>query len=82
MTLRCHVLGHKRSRSRAYYDDKNACWFSECKRCHKPLVREWHGEWHAMLPESHSLIPRSSASLRSRSFTIVIEHPAMRHAAG
>ena len=81
MTLRCHVLGHKRSRSRAFYDDRNACWLSDCKRCNTPLVREWYGEWHAGQPQQRPL-PLAFASLRSRSFTILIEQPALRQAAG
>ena len=82
MTLRCHLLGHKRSLSRAYYDDQNACWLSDCKHCSTPLVREWHGAWHAAPRPVRKIAPVNSASLRSRSFTIVIEHPVMRGAIG
>lgn len=40
MTLRCLLLGHRRSRSCASYDEKHARWISECKRCHVMMVRE------------------------------------------
>lgn len=40
MTLRCILLGHLRSRSCASYDEKNARWISECKRCHVMMARE------------------------------------------
>ena len=40
MTLRCILLGHRRSRSCASYDEKHARWISECKRCHVMMVRE------------------------------------------
>lgn len=40
MTLRCILLGHRRSRSCASYDEKHARWISECKRCHVMMLRE------------------------------------------
>lgn len=82
MTLRCHLLGHKRSHSRAAYDEKNACWFSECRRCHTLLIKEWHGSWHPAPPQPRRLVPLPSAYLPSRSFTIVVEQPRLRQVAG
>lgn len=46
MTLRCHLFGHRRSRSRATFDEKHGRWISECKRCFVPLVRAPNKTWH------------------------------------
>jgi hypothetical protein len=51
MAIRCHLFGHRRSASRAAFDDKHQRWFSDCKRCHVLLVREPDGKWRpAPLP--------------------------------
>jgi hypothetical protein len=57
MTLRCLILGHRRSRSRATFDDKHQRWFSDCKRCHVLLVREPDGTWHPAPPQPERLEP-------------------------
>lgn len=75
MSLRCHLLGHKRSRSKATFDEKHACWFSECRRCQTMLAKEWHGDWHVVPVPPRQLSPLPSASLASRSFTILVEYP-------
>ena len=56
MTLRCLVLGHRRSRSRASFDEKRDRWISECKRCHVLLVREGN-EWRELPPPPDKLVP-------------------------
>lgn len=50
MSLRCHFFGHRRSRSRATFDEKHQHWISECKRCCTPLVRQPDGTWEAAPP--------------------------------
>ena len=50
MTLRCLLFGHRRSRSRATFDEKLGRWTSECKRCCIPMMREADGTWHATSP--------------------------------
>ena len=45
MTLRCLLFGHRRSRSRATFDEKRQVWVSECKRCITPLERDPDGKW-------------------------------------
>ena len=46
MTLRCHFFGHRRSRSRATYDEKRGRWITECKRCFVLLERQPDGTWN------------------------------------
>lgn len=50
MTLRCLLFGHRRSRSRATYDEKRGRWISACKRCHVLLEREDHHDWRPLTP--------------------------------
>lgn len=50
MSLRCHFFGHRRSRSRATFDEKHQHWISECKRCCTPLVRQADGTWEPAPP--------------------------------
>jgi hypothetical protein len=57
MTLRCLIFGHRRSRSRATFDDKHQYWLSECKRCHLLLVREAGGRWIPAPPQPEKLEP-------------------------
>ena len=62
MTLRCLLLGHRRSRSRATFDEKHQRWFSECKRCCVPLVREADGSWSPGPPPADKLEPVAPAA--------------------
>ena len=57
MTLRCLLLGHRRSRSCASYDEKHALWISECKRCHVLLIRERGGHWRELPTPPDKLMP-------------------------
>lgn len=45
MSLVCRFLGHRRSRSRATFDDKRQQWVSDCRRCATILVRGGDGRW-------------------------------------
>lgn len=45
MSLVCHFLGHRRSRSRATFDEKRQQWVSDCRRCATILAREEDGRW-------------------------------------
>jgi len=45
MSLLCRLFDHKRSASRATFDDVDRRWISECKRCYAILVRDGPGEW-------------------------------------
>lgn len=56
MTLRCLLLGHRRSRSCASFDEKRGRWISECKRCHVLLVREGE-DWREMPCPTVKLVP-------------------------
>lgn len=57
MTLRCNFLGHRRSASRATFDERNERWLSECKRCHILLVRDADGNWTPLPPQPSKLEP-------------------------
>ena len=65
MTLRCNLLGHRRSASRATFDEKNERWLSECKRCHILLVRGPDGNWTPLPPQPDRLepLPREEAPM-------------------
>lgn len=76
MTVRCYILGHKRSRSRAWFDDKLRCWFSDCKRCRTLLRRQDDGAWQAEPPRRLRSAPCATVSLDSRSFTILLDEPS------
>jgi hypothetical protein len=69
MTLRCLLLGHRRSRSRASFDDKHGRWISQCKRCNVLLVRENGGKWRRLPAPSGKLVPieRESSAASDRS---------------
>ena len=41
----CWILGHRRSRSRAYFDESLGLWRSFCRRCSTPLLRGKDGKW-------------------------------------
>jgi hypothetical protein len=41
----CWILPHRRSRSRAYFDEPLGLWRSFCRRCGTPLLREKDGKW-------------------------------------
>jgi hypothetical protein len=41
----CWIIGHRRSRSRAWFDESIGLWRSYCRRCGKPLLRESTGKW-------------------------------------
>lgn len=45
MSLVCQFLGHRRSRSRATFDEKRQQWVSDCRRCATILAREGDGRW-------------------------------------
>lgn len=70
MTLRCILFGHRRSRSRATFDEKHGRWISECRRCRVPLERESDGIWRIAPPvPAGKLVPiraESAASAPSR----------------
>ena len=57
MTLRCLMFGHRRSRSRATFDEKHKHWMTECKRCHILLVRGPDGKWRPLPPQPTKLVP-------------------------
>ena len=57
MTLRCLIFGHRRSRSRATFDDKHQHWISDCKRCHVLLLRGADGTWRPAPPQPEKLEP-------------------------
>jgi hypothetical protein len=59
MTLRCLIFGHRRSRSRATFDEKHHHWLSDCRRCHILLVREADGRWRPAPPPPKTLEPIS-----------------------
>lgn len=44
--LICAIIGHRRSKSRAYFVPQLGKWRSFCKRCGTPLIREDDGTWH------------------------------------
>lgn len=70
MTLRCHLFGHRRSASRASFDDLNRCWVSDCKRCHAVLVRERPGQWCEAPLELPPILSRSQRG-RRRPYVII-----------
>jgi hypothetical protein len=57
MSLVCHLLGHRRSRSRATFDEKRQQWVSDCRRCATILIREDDGRWNPAPPAPEKLIP-------------------------
>jgi hypothetical protein len=57
MTLRCHFFDHRRSASRATFDDKHQYWISDCKRCHILLMREADGKWRPLPRQPDRLEP-------------------------
>jgi hypothetical protein len=59
MTLRCLIFGHRRSRSRATFDEKHQHWLSDCRRCHIMLVRDADGKWRPAPPPPQTLEPIS-----------------------
>jgi hypothetical protein len=44
--LICRIIGHRRSKSRAYFVPELGLWRSFCRRCGTPLLREKDGRWH------------------------------------
>lgn len=57
MSLVCRLMGHRRSRSRATFDDKRQQWVSDCRRCATILVRERDGRWVPAPPAPDKLLP-------------------------
>lgn len=57
MSLVCSLMGHRRSRSRATFDDKRQQWVSDCRRCATILVRERDGRWVPAPPAPDKLLP-------------------------
>jgi hypothetical protein len=57
MSLLCQLLGHRRSRSRATFDDKRQQWVSDCRRCATILLRESDGKWIPAPPAPDKLMP-------------------------
>lgn len=55
--LLCRVRPHRRSGSKATYDEKHGRWFSECRRCHIMLMREPDGRWVPAPPPPAKLVP-------------------------
>jgi hypothetical protein len=43
--LFCWIIGHRRSRSRAWFDESLGLWRSFCRRCGTPLTRGKDGKW-------------------------------------
>ena len=70
MSLLCRLFDHKRSSSRASFDEVNQCWVSECKRCLAILVREGPGDWREAGPEPQSAAKAIAGVLHSARFTI------------
>ena len=56
MSLVCSLMGHRRSRSRATFDDKRQQWVSDCRRCATILVRESDGRWVPAPPTPDKLL--------------------------
>ena len=46
MRILCWIIGHRRSRSRAFFDPGVCRWRSFCRRCRTPMLREPEGRWH------------------------------------
>lgn len=57
MSLVCRFIGHRRSRSRATFDEKRQQWVSDCRRCATILVRERGGGWIPAPPVPAKLLP-------------------------
>lgn len=57
MSLVCQFLGHRRSRSRATFDEKRQQWVSDCRRCATILARERDGRWVPVPPAPDRLVP-------------------------
>jgi Prophage protein (DUF1660) len=70
MSLLCHLFGHKRSGSRAAFDDLHQCWVSDCKRCFTVLIREGPRNWNEAPVESAPLVHAEDRALHSVGFTI------------
>jgi len=43
----CSVVGHRRSRRRAYLDPSQHIWRSYCRRCGAPMRKDWPKGWKA-----------------------------------
>jgi hypothetical protein len=41
----CWIIGHRRSKSWAWFDDRLGLWRSTCRRCRAPMTREKDGRW-------------------------------------
>ena len=76
MGLLCRLFGHKRSSSRASFDEADQYWVSDCKRCLTILVRDGPGEWREAPPEPPRPARPQPAILRSIRFTIIVGDPA------
>lgn len=46
MSLICRVVGHRRSKRRAYVDPVERRWRSYCARCNVPMRKEGLLGWH------------------------------------
>jgi len=46
MSLICRIVGHRRSRRRAYVDPVERRWRSYCVRCNVPMRKEGLLGWH------------------------------------
>lgn len=57
MSLVCQFFGHRRSRSRATFDEKRQQWVSDCRRCATILARERDGRWVPVPPAPDKLMP-------------------------
>src|SRR5437899_3159674 len=64
------MFDHKRSSSRATFDQVHQCWVSECKRCFKVLVRQEPGEWREAPADVPPRLLSEDLSVRSAKFTI------------
>lgn len=52
--LVCRIIGHRRSKSRAYYVPELDRWRSFCRRCGTPLLRDENGKWRPHEWEAHA----------------------------
>lgn len=61
MSVICRVLGHRRRRKSAWFD--NVSWRAPCVRCEAPLTKDRFGRWHAMNKDE---LHDTSRMMRSR----------------
>jgi hypothetical protein len=45
ISVLCLLIGHRRSKSRAYFAERLGRWRSFCARCGSPMLRDEKGKW-------------------------------------